>query len=264
MVFVYEKAEVHYFKSGHGKKVLLAFHGFGQSKQHFLQFSKALGKQYTIYSFDLFYHGLSFWHEGEKPLKKEFWKNLIHQFLIQQEISHFSLAGYSMGGKFALAILEAFPERVDRLMLIAPDGIKNNFWYTLATYPSRIRKIFRAMIVKPVYFNNLVSFFSKVGIINKSLVKFASFQMNTRKKRRQVYYSWVVFRLLKFEIIKIATLINRHSIQVDIYLGKYDKMITKKHMNKLINNLHDYKLYILESGHNNLINAVAEHLNNEV
>lgn len=258
MVFTYQKAEVHYFKTGQGKKILLAFHGFGQTKQSFQFFAKKLSIQYTIYSFDLFYHGLSFWHEGEKPLEKEFWNGLIMEFLNQQNIDRFSLAGFSMGGKFSLAIFEAFPDRVDRLILIAPDGIKVNFWYKLATYPASIRKIFRAMVIKPVYFDNLVAFFSKTGLLDKSIVKFTRYQMDTRKKRRQVYYSWVVFRLLHFNMKNIAGLLNLYSVQVDIFLGKYDKMITKKHLNKLINNLNDYKLYVLETGHNNLINEVAD------
>jgi pimeloyl-ACP methyl ester carboxylesterase len=236
----------------------LAFHGFGQTKKNFEQFAHALREQYTVYSFDLFYHGLSFWHEKEEPLQKQFWKDLVNHFLNQHEIERFSLAGYSLGGKFALAILEAFPARIERLILIAPDGIKQNFWYKLATYPSWTRKIFRSMIVRPQYFYNLVNIFSNLGLLDKGTLKFAKYQMNTRRKRRQVYYAWVVFRLFKFNMKKIADIINRQSIQVEIFIGKYDKMITRTHMKKLTNKLHNYKLLVLETGHNNLINEVTD------
>lgn len=256
-VFEFQKAQLHYHKTGKGKKILLAFHGFGQSKQHFLHFAQSLRNTYTIYSFDLFYHGQSFWHEREKPMGKEFWKDLIAAFFKFQNIEKCTLAGYSMGGKFALATLEAFPETIDKIILIAPDGIKTSFWYSLATYPSWIRSVFRSLIVNPKPFHFLVDVLSKTSMMDKGIIKFASSQMNTREKRRRVYYTWIVFRELKFSMEKIAFLIKKYDIEVDMFLGKFDKMITYKNMKKLLKKIKKYDLHILDSGHNTLIDEVA-------
>lgn len=257
-VFEFQKAQLHYQKTGKGKKILLAFHGFGQSKLHFQHFAQTLRKEYTVYSFDLFYHGMSFWHEKDKPMEKHFWKDLMSAFFQIQSIEKCTLAGYSMGGKFVLATLESFPEKIDKIILIAPDGIKTSFWYSLATYPTWIRRIFRSFVVNPKPFHFLVDTLSKTGLMDKGIIKFASSQMNTREKRRRVYYSWVVFRQLKFDMDKIASLIDQQNIAVEMFLGKYDKMITEKNMQKLLKKLDKYNLHILESGHTTLIKEVSD------
>ncbi|MDQ3392650.1 MAG: alpha/beta hydrolase [Bacteroidota bacterium] len=262
-VFEFQKAQLHYHKTGKGNKVLLAFHGFGQSKQHFIHFSQPLRDTYTIYSFDLFYHGMSFWHEKEKPMKKQFWTNLLNEFFKVEGIKTCSLAGYSMGGKFALATLEAFPEKIEKLILIAPDGIKTSFWYSLATYPSWIRRFFRSLIVNPKPFHLMVDSMSKIGLMDKGIIKFASSQMNTRGKRRRVYYTWVVFRLLKFDMELIASLVNKHNIGLEMFLGKYDKVIILKNMQRLLKKTKKYDLHILECGHNTLIDEVAKFYENK-
>lgn len=257
-VFEYQKAQLHYHKTGKGSKILLAFHGFGQTKQHFHHFAQSLRSTYTIYSFDLFYHGMSFWHEREEPMKKKFWKDLLSEFFKTEKIEKCTLAGYSMGGKFVLATVEAFPEKIDKIILMAPDGIKTSFWYSLATYPTWVRKFFRGLVIKPKPFHFLIKALSLAGMMDKGIIKFASSQMNTREKRRRVYYSWVVFRHLKFNMDKIADIISSNQIDVDMFLGKYDKIITEKNMQKLLKLLPYYNLHILDCGHNTLIDEVAK------
>lgn len=259
LTFEFKKAQLHYHKTGKGPNILLTFHGFGQSKHHFQHFEKVLKNTHTIYSFDLFYHGMSFWHEREKPISKKFWKELIDAFFKSEGIENLSLAGYSLGGKFVLATLEAFPDKIKKIILIAPDGININFWYYLATYTSFTRRFFRSLVINPKPFYKLVKIISKLNIMNKSIIKFTENQMNTRQKRRRVYYSWVIFRKLQFEMNKIASLINFYNIEVDIILGKYDMMITHKKMDGLLKRLNKFNLQILESGHSSLIDEVAKY-----
>src|SRR5690349_5025567 len=108
---------------------MLAFHGFGQGKEAFSTFGEALSSDYTLYSFDLFFHGKSEWNYEEEPLEKEFWSEIIQRFLKEQDIRSFSVVGYSMGGKFALATVEAFPTHVKEVYLLAPVGIWISPWY---------------------------------------------------------------------------------------------------------------------------------------
>ncbi len=138
-IFSYKGAELNYGLYPGGPGILLAFHGFGQSQHYFSSLATSLEKNYTVYSFDLFYHGRSHWPDSEQPLSKEFWKEMITAFLQEQQIDRFSLVGFSLGGKFVLATLEALPERTDEILFIAPDGIRTSFWYSLATYPSWAR-----------------------------------------------------------------------------------------------------------------------------
>ncbi|NJN41120.1 MAG: alpha/beta hydrolase [Flammeovirgaceae bacterium] len=107
----YDACQLHYVKAGHGPKTILVFHGFGQNHQTFEKLVGFVPADYTIYSFDIFFHGESKWNKGEQLLKKEFWNNLWVEFLAQTQIEKYSLIGFSMGGKFVLASYMASPKK---------------------------------------------------------------------------------------------------------------------------------------------------------
>ncbi|MFN3404833.1 MAG: alpha/beta hydrolase [Cytophagaceae bacterium] len=256
--FQYDKALLHYSVTGKGKKILLAFHGFGQTGDDFRELEEVISDEFTIYSFDLFYHGKSFWHEREIPLSKAFWKEMVLKFLEEKSIDSFSLLGFSMGGKFVLATLESFPDRTETVYLISPDGINLNFWYKLATSYSFTRKLLRSFVAGPAYYNFIVNTVSKLKLVNKGVLKFTESQMRTRAQRRRVYYSWVIFRELRFDQKKIADLINSHNIEFKLYLGKHDKMITYKRVKSFLKMLRHYDLKILDTGHTRILNWVTQ------
>lgn len=242
--------ELFYTKLGNGKDVLLLFHGFGQDNTAFTPLARSLSHRYTCYIFDLYFHGKSKWAHNEQPLEKKEWRVILQRFLHENQIDSFSLLGYSMGGKFVLATLEAFADKVNKVFLLAPDGVKTNFWYRLATYPVVLRRLFRSMIDHPHRFISISKTLHRMGIIDKSILRFAEHQMNTTEKRERVYYSWVVFRKLRFNITSLATLVNQHAIPVTIIVGKYDKVITPVSMNKFVTRLHKPRLIVIETGHN--------------
>ncbi len=247
-------SNLHYAKTGNGEKHLLVFHGFGQDVSVFEFFARSLAPHYTFYVFDLYFHGKSTWAHGEKALSKEEWTQTMTSFLQENNIARFSLAGFSLGGKFALATLEGFPERTEQIFLIAPDGIKTSFWYSLATYPGVLRKFFKSMILHPRRFHSIAHFLNKSGLVDQGLIRFAEYQMNTVEKRSRVYYSWVVFRHLRFDLNHLAYLINSNTIKLTLITGKYDKVITPKNMKHLLKKIKEYRFEVLESGHTGLIN----------
>jgi len=255
--FEYEQSKLCYAKSGEGSKVMLTFHGFGQNHVAFSAITEKLENDYTIYSFDLFYHGKSHWKSNDELLTKPHWNSLLSAFLEKNKIENFSIICFSMGGKFALACLELMPHRVEKVFFIAPDGIKTSRWYSLATYPVLLQKYFESMIVKPNRFYGLLKLFQKLRLVDKGISKFAYNQMNSIKKRRRVYYSWVIFKNLQFDLIKVGRQINNHSIATYMFIGKYDKIITAEGMRLLLQHVDDYSLDIVESGHNDLIKKIG-------
>jgi pimeloyl-ACP methyl ester carboxylesterase len=247
----------HLYKGG--PKYLLAFHGFGQNSKAYLPLVEQLSNEYTILSFDLFFHGNSHWNINEF-LSKNKWASIINDVLIKHEINNFSMAGFSLGGKFALATIESFPNRIDEVFLMAPDGIETSTWYSLATYPFLFRQYFRSMIVKPRRFFRIVNTLKSFQLMDKGILKFAASQMNTIKKRRRVYYSWLIFMELNFDLNQMAKLINENNIKITMLLGEFDKIITEKGMIKLLQHLDKYDLHILPCGHNHLIEYAAKFL----
>ena len=251
--------ELFFNRIGKGSKKLLFFHGFGQDHAVFTSLAEAVGDEYTSYVFDLYFHGRSStWGEvNENPLEKSEWKKIIGNILNENAIDNFSLVGYSLGAKFVFATLESYPERIKHVILVAPDGIKTSTWYSLATYPVIMRKFFKSMIGRHSRFLAIARALGRLQMMDKGLIKFAELQMNTEEKRKRVYYSWVVFRRLNFDMNHIASLLNRHSIKTDIVVGKYDKVIRPENMDKLLRHVPKNRLITLDTGHNNLINDPA-------
>jgi pimeloyl-ACP methyl ester carboxylesterase len=254
----YKKAILHYTLYGKGPKILLAFHGYGQDHQVFKCMERVLGEEYTIYSFDLFFHGKSKWPFKEQPVTKKFVKEHLQALLQREKIERFSVMGFSMGGKMALTAIEGFAEKIDEVYLLAADGVDTNFWYTLVTYPKPLRRFFRGMVTRPELFFRTVEIMGKTKLVHKSLIKFSVFQMNSLKKRHRVYSSWVNFRKLTFNIRHIAKLINQHGIKTKVYIGEFDRVITVKNMRKLTDKLKDGELHVLKTGHNGLVWDVAK------
>lgn len=258
----YREHVLHYVKTGNGKHPLLVFHGFGQDHTLYVSLLKALSKNYTLYIVDLFFHGKSEWNAGEEPLKKSTWNKMIAVLLHDQGIDRFSILAYSLGGKFALAVIEGFPQRIEKVFLLAPDGIKTSIWYSLATYPKILRRFFRSMIFHHERFLAIANKLNEWNVADKGLIRFADFQMNSEAKRKRVYYSWVVFRHMTSDLKRIGRLINENHIGLAVIAGKYDRVIRPENMQRLLKHVRDYKFEILESGHTGLV-AESLHLLNE-
>lgn len=256
--YEYEGAVIQFEKYGHGNKVIFAFHGFGQDKFHYQKIAQVLGKHYTLYSFDLFFHGASFWHKKDKPISKDFWIEMMRLFMDHLNIEKASIMGFSMGARFAMALTEGLPCRIEQLILIAPDGVKASPYYVLATGPRFMRRILRSLVINPAPFKFLTKLAIALHLTDRSVIKFAETQMNTREKRRKVYYSWVVFRKLNVDLETLAYAVNKHQIKVTMFLGMYDKMMTLKEMSPFLSMISDEEVHSLEAGHTNLLSAVAD------
>jgi pimeloyl-ACP methyl ester carboxylesterase len=252
----YQGSRLHYAKGGSGARKLLMFHGFGQGLHVFQDWLAVLEHDFTLYAFDLYFHGQSDWPSRE-PLEKTDWRKILDLFFAQENIQRFELVGFSMGGKFVLATVEAYPDRVDRVVLIAPDGIKTNFWYSLATYPIATRALFRSMILKPDRLYRIIKTLRALQLVDKGILRFAESQMNTEEKRKRVYFTWVYFRHLKFNLTHIQNLVNTRPTPVLMITGRYDKIITTRNMQQFVGRLTHAQFVELEAGHNDLIEKAA-------
>jgi pimeloyl-ACP methyl ester carboxylesterase len=254
--FCYKNFQLHYRQYGSGGNVWLNFHGFGQTHVAFHPIAEVLSKKNTVYSFDIFFHGESYYSKN-KPIEKDDWAETISRFLLANDIKKFSLTGFSIGCRLLIPIIEAFPDRIERVVFLAPEGIGTNFWYWLATKPF-LRKILKYSIFKPGLFLKTSDFFKRISITDKSLIRFAKSQMRERKQRWRVYKTWVFFRKLKVKREALAGILNEKNIPVIIFLGNQDNIIGKKPLQPFIDKLKDCTLINLDTTHHNLIEHSAE------
>ncbi|KAA9332128.1 alpha/beta hydrolase [Hymenobacter busanensis] len=254
------RTKLYYEVYGHGPRVVLAFHGYGQGAGHWRSLAVLVGEQVTLYAFDLFYHGRSTLAKADAPLRKPRLIELLSQFLREQNIDTFGLLAFSMGAKFALTVAEHLPERVQQLWLIAPDGIRTQFWYSLATYPPWMRGVLGQAVLRPQRLLRFIDRLAERRIVDHGLVRFAQWQLDSREKRLRVYRSWTGFRHLVFDVRRLAATLNRRPTPVTFFLGRHDKVIPHAGLQTFIVSLRAAHTVLLDTGHAGLIYDVAAYL----
>ena len=251
---------LHYEKHGNGSHALIALHGFGQSSNTYRPFYDHLSHHYTIYSFDIFYHGKSTWGNDEQLLEEVHLELIFSSFLRENDITTFSIAGYSMGGKIALALAKIFTKQIEELILIAPDGLYRTFWYKIATKFPPIRMLFKRIIDKPSIFFSLTKTIRAFGLVNKKVLQFAERNMSTSEMRTLVYYTWVNFRLFYYSRTDLNIMVDKGQMRILVFLGEYDRIISPKKLSPYFKGIASCELKIIESGHNSLIEHTANEL----
>lgn len=246
-----------YTKLGSGQNILLAFHGIGQDGPGcFAAIEKSLGLLYTIYAFDLPFHGQNSDAYFEVVSKND-WKASIQHFLEENNITRFDITGFSIGGRFALATLEAFPENIDNAFLIAPDGVSEHTMYTLATRVPPARWIYGWLMRHPGVFFPGVQVARTLQLASKSLVRFTQQVLNTPEKRQTIYRSWVAFRDLRFDIPALVKTANANQVTIYLFAGVYDSLLKPKAVRKLAELLPEKQYIELKSGHTRLVEHAA-------
>ncbi len=216
-------------------KTIICFHGFGQGAKEYVWLAKA-HQQIRVIAIDLFYHGESTLGKN-KVLTFLDWKTFFDQLIIAEHINRFSVTGYSMGGRFALASFSLFPNKIDNIYLVAADGIITSKLFKVATSTALMRLVFKGMINSYPLFIRLSNVLTKMGVLNKGLQKFATLHMKNSSERLRIFNSWTSFRRLKLTPPDIAEISNKHSIKVFIRLGTYDRVIPVSRIEpKLIKN----------------------------
>jgi len=114
--------KVYYKETGpQGAPALLLLHGFGSSLQAWDEWSLKLEQTYRVIRLDLPGFGLT----GASPANdysEEKDLAILTHFADKLGLEKFSVIGHSMGGKMAWSLAASQPERVQALVLMAPDG----------------------------------------------------------------------------------------------------------------------------------------------
>lgn len=259
LFFDYEGSRLAYRKRGRGPETLIAFHGFGQNSDMFSPTSEAAGHRFTVVAVDLFFHGDSRCASSQLLTKTD-WQRLIGAFLNAQRIRRFSLMGFSLGGRFALATIEAFADRLDQLILIAPDGITHSVWYRLATTTRVGRWLFRYGLSHLSALNQLGHALVRVGLLNRTAMRFAELSLSTSVQRMLVYTVWTQFRLIYPDLNVVSASLTKYLVHVRFFTGAFDRIVPGAFILPLTGRLQRYELTVLKTGHNHLIELTADEL----
>lgn len=243
---------------GSGKQILIAIHGYGQSKAHW-SFLKDFWPDTTIIAIDLPHHKDSVWNDAKFTLihLQEMLLRLKEQLGFQE----YSLIGFSMGARICLNILLLDPNHIKNIILIAPDGLVHNFWYNLATRKSIGKRIFRYVTLHPNILLRSFDYLHKIKTLKESNYKYFKDQFGNKRLRLQLYKTWNVLSELKNDPKNTIKVLNNSPISIQVLAGLYDHIIPVKHAYHFKAKVPKTQLNILNKGHRMLNKSILPYLN---
>ena len=242
------KEQLHYLKWGHGKKILLAFHGYNNEAAIFADFKAPLAETYTILSFDLPHHGRSAWTD-DLLFSREDLALLVRTVMETYGATKISLLGYSMGGRVCLTVIEMMPEIIEKVLLIAPDGLVAQPFYYFLTHTYIGRKLFSSVLRAPKIFFGITDWLHKKRWTDAARHKFVTHYMGSDQARKFLRQVWPAFRDIVPDRKKLKAAIREYHIPVCIFMGAHDHIIPPAYGEKFKQGLGTVELQILEKGH---------------
>ena len=174
----------------------------------------------------------------------------------------FSLIGFSLGGRVALSLYQAMPLQIEKLVLLAPDGLVLNPWYWLATQTWIGNKLFAFTMKHPNWFFGLLKGLNKLKLVNTSIFKFVNYYIGDTEVRRLLYARWTTLRKLKPQLPAIKSLVRTNKTTIRLLYGKHDRIILPVRGEKFRKGIEEYcTVKIIESGHQVLHERYMDYIN---
>ena len=251
----YMDSQISYLVFGTGPEVALCFHGYGEEGNSFSFLDKLAGSEFTFISIDLPFHGKTNWNNGQYFQKKDL-EVIINNILSENKLEKlgmhkpFTLAGFSLGGRIALCLYEIFPKQVKKIILLAPDGLKVNFWYRFSTQTWLGKKLFAFTMKYPGWFFAFLKILHFMGLVNVSIFKFVNYYIGNKEMRLLLYKRWTVLGKLKPDLERIKKAIGENKTWVSLLYGQHDRVIKPEPGIKFTKGIEEYAtVTIINSGH---------------
>lgn len=248
-----DNAVLSYDVQGQGSRAMLMFHGAGQDRSVFKKLPETITRFYRVYAFDLFFHGESQWN-GDDSISKAEWQLIIQKFREAEQVDKMDVFGYSIGARFALAIVESFPKQVTRCFLVAPDGLVGNPWFTIATGTLVGRKVFTHLMKNSRSLLRLLQMGRKLGALDPASMRFIEHQLDSETKRLRILRTWTTFRHFRFDPDGLRQLMDSSAILLTVFLATRDRIIPESGVRSFLKRLKSAHLEIIDSNHRRVLN----------
>lgn len=251
--------QLYYKKIGNGSKILLAFHGVGQDFSCFMPLAEAFIQDYTTYLFDLPFHGKS-QIKSVNSCTVEAWLQFFNDFLTKNQIQRFSLIGFSIGAKMVLTSYRYYAARIDKVLLLAPDGIVVHPLYRLATQTIVGQKLFQWVLANPVFIINISQGLRRIGLLPTSSAILVTKLLSIPQKRQLIYAIWLGMSHFSISVQQIIALSKQYHTTFYCFVGDKDDIIPAKRIQKLTHHLPTEATIVLAAAHHHLVEKTLYYL----
>lgn len=247
---------------------MLAFHGFGMKGTQFSVLEPVFSERYTIYSFDLFFHGQTELLDKSLDTIRGGMSSAdfgvqIAEFIQKMGFEKVSLLSYSMGALMALSVIEHLPTQVNEAFFIAPDGLRPNKLLQVGSGNIIVNRIFHKLVYSPKTVAVILNSLLKYRYIDHSLHRILQGEFGTEATRLTCYQAITYHAKIRFNKTRLATIINQHKIKTYFYFGETDRLFPPSIGKEFSAMLENSSLNILNTGHELVNKELGEFINRQ-
>lgn len=247
----YKQSSIAYHVYGQGRKPIFCFHGFSLTGEAYESLGAYCPSDKIMFALDFPLHGQTVWMESILTADDMF---RILELIAEQELGsslgRFELMGHSMGGRIALYMYQCFAARVDELVLMAPDGLKQLFGHRFMFRSKLGPKVFRRLSHSSKRIMSLANFARKSKIINRSVHNLIKSTYEDEATAHLVFERLMVTRHFYPDIPTIKKEILQYRTRVYLFFGQYDTIVPADLGKYLEEGAEPYvKIQVLTSGH---------------
>lgn len=219
----YKDHTISYHKFGDGPRTIIAFHGFSFSSTSFSFIAPAFQPEYTIYSFDMPFHGNTVW--GSEQAKLDDIIEIIKDFLSTFKIDKFELMGFSFGARCCQLMVPHFEGLVERVWLFAPLKFSSIWLWTVSRIPMSLRSTIHNNYQRIL---GGTQFLRRVGLAHRGTVQFMERNLKSKTKRNRVFAYWLSLADYRLDKSLFLQSVKEQGIPINIVFGAYDDISNPK------------------------------------
>jgi pimeloyl-ACP methyl ester carboxylesterase len=245
---------LHYYKFGNGKKVMLSFHGYGMHGKQFKILEPALGSKYTFIGFDLFFHKETKLRDQSLPAvkkgitKKEF-ASFILDFCKQEGVERFSVIGYSMGTHYATIVAEELAPMIDEFIVAAPSSLNPGRLIPFFSKNKIGNRILEKLVLSETTLIRMLKLFKRLKLIDAEAYKILYGEFGPADLRFNFYACFTYLRFFETDEPRLLKALNEQNIKSIFIFGKRDRSFPPGIGKDFIAKLNNAKVIILDEGH---------------
>ncbi|TNE58352.1 MAG: alpha/beta hydrolase [Bacteroidetes bacterium] len=243
----HREASIHCLRFGQGPRLLIALHGFGDRARLFAILEEALAPRYTVVAVDLPFHGQTEW--PYQTFSKQDILEIVRKIMEREGKDRLCLMGYSFGARLVQAMLPDLLPQLDKLYLLAPDGIRTKGMPLAVRTPMWARRLLFRLLQPPDWFLFLVDTGRRLGVVPPLISGFLAFNLKRPERFRRTFGCWLSLRSFYLRRRRIKAIWRESGLPVDIYFGTKDEMIRYKTVKKMVEGVRNVRIYLMDAGH---------------
>lgn len=252
--FENDLANLHYYKFGSGKQVMLSFHGYGMHGKQFKLLESALGDKYTFIGFDLFFHKETKLKDQSLPavkagISKKQFADFILDFCRHEGIERFSVIGYSMGTHYATVVVEELASMVDECIIVAPSSLNPGKLIPFFSKNKTGNKILEKLVLNQNTLVRMLKLFKRLKLIDDEAYKVLYGEIGTAELRFNFYASFTYLRFFETDEPRLLKALNEQNIKSIFIFGKRDKAFPPGIGKEFIAKVNNATVIVLNEGH---------------